>query len=65
MTDRLDSAMDRKWLRSLPAYLAATGVATYLIFSVLAYSRYPADFSTSQQQLVERSGQPQSQSRRR
>ncbi|HXN77704.1 MAG TPA: hypothetical protein VN965_02895, partial [Candidatus Dormibacteraeota bacterium] len=45
MTDRLDSAMDRKWLRSLPAYLAATGVATYLIFSVLAYSRYPADFS--------------------
>ncbi len=37
--------MNRTWLRALPAYLAAGAVAMYLIFAVLAYSRYPADFS--------------------
>jgi hypothetical protein len=40
-----DSCMNRAWLRSLPSYLAAGGVAVYLSFAVLAYSRYPADFS--------------------
>ena len=37
--------MERPWLRNLPAYFAAGGVAVYLIFAVLAYSRYPGDFS--------------------
>ncbi len=37
--------MKRPWIRVLPAYLAAAGVVTYLVFAVLAYSRYPADFS--------------------
>ena len=37
--------MKTKWLRTLPAFLATGGVAAYLIFAVLAYSRYPADFS--------------------
>jgi len=30
---------------ALPAYLAAAGVIAYLVFALLAYSRYPADFS--------------------
>lgn len=29
----------------LPAYLAAAGVVVYVVFAVLAFSRYPADFS--------------------
>ena len=37
--------MNRPWLRNLPAYFAAGGVAVYLIFAVLAYSRYSGDFS--------------------
>jgi hypothetical protein len=37
--------MNKTWLRTLPAYLAAAGVAVYLLFAVLAYSRYPANFS--------------------
>lgn len=37
--------MNRIWLRNLPAYFAAGGVAAYLFFAVLAYSRYPGDFS--------------------
>src|SRR5690348_12783737 len=37
--------MKRTWMRALPAYLAAAGVITYLLFALLAYSRYPADFS--------------------
>lgn len=37
--------MNRTWRRYLPAYFATGGVAVYLLFAVLAYSRYPADFS--------------------
>lgn len=37
--------MKTVWLRKLPAYWAAGGVAVYLVFASLAYSRYPADFS--------------------
>jgi len=37
--------MNKTWMRVLPAYLAASGVVTYLVFAVLAYSRYPTDFS--------------------
>jgi peptidoglycan/LPS O-acetylase OafA/YrhL len=39
------SLVPRRLTRTLPAYLAATAAATYLIFAVLAYVRYPADFS--------------------
>jgi hypothetical protein len=35
----------RTWVRNLPAYFAAGGVAVYLIFATLAYSRYPGEFS--------------------
>jgi len=38
--------VNAKWIRSLPAYLAVGGVAVYLVFAVLSYSRYPGDFST-------------------
>ncbi|HEY4914411.1 MAG TPA: hypothetical protein VIJ91_10910, partial [Candidatus Dormibacteraeota bacterium] len=37
--------MNRTWKRVLPAYLAAAGVVVYVVFAVLAFSRYPADFS--------------------
>lgn len=37
--------MNRTWLRNLPACFAVAGVAVYLAFAVLAYSRYPGDFS--------------------
>jgi cell division protein FtsX len=37
--------MNRIWHRNLPAYFAAGGVAVYLLFAVLAYSRYPGAFS--------------------
>jgi hypothetical protein len=37
--------MNRTWHRNLPAYFAAGGVAVYLLFTVLAYSRYPGAFS--------------------
>ena len=37
--------MKTTWFRTLPAYLATAGVAIYLVFALLAYSRYPADFS--------------------
>jgi peptidoglycan/LPS O-acetylase OafA/YrhL len=37
--------MKTTWLRTLPAYLATAAVAIYLVFALLAYSRYPADFS--------------------
>jgi uncharacterized membrane protein YhdT len=37
--------MNRTWHRNLPAYFAAGGVAVYLLFAVLAYSRYPGAFS--------------------
>lgn len=37
--------MKRSWLSTAPAYLAGGGVAVYLLFAVLAYSRYPGDFS--------------------
>jgi hypothetical protein len=37
--------MSRTWLRNLPAIFAAAGVFVYLIFAVLAYSRYRGDFS--------------------
>src|SRR6202795_5011061 len=45
MMPTYDRRMNRTWLRTLPAYLAAAGVAVYLLFAVLAYSRYPATFS--------------------
>jgi hypothetical protein len=32
-------------IRTLPAYLAAAGIGAYLLLAILAYSRYPADFS--------------------
>lgn len=32
-------------LRTTPAFLAAAGVAVYMVFAVLAYSRYPGTFS--------------------
>src|SRR5579864_5359932 len=37
--------MKRSWLRTAPACLAGAGVAVYLLFASLAYSRYPGDFS--------------------
>ena len=37
--------MPRRWRRNLPACFAAGAVAVYLLFTVLAASRYPADFS--------------------
>jgi hypothetical protein len=32
-------------IRALPAYLAAGGIGAYLLLAILAYTRYPADFS--------------------
>jgi hypothetical protein len=40
-----DRCMKTSWLRTLSAFLAVAGVAVYLTFTVLAYSRYPGAFS--------------------
>lgn len=37
--------MKTTFLRTLPTFLATGAAAIYLVFAVLAYSRYPADFS--------------------